>query len=123
MKKVLRKNPGSGKEKRKKLRELKKYRKVQVALAISRDNATCVNCYWFPGRVRPYEHVHHTEGRGTYEKERYTKLICLCSSCHNVFSAMRQPSKPIHINQRGLVKLANHRPINQEFEHNFYEQD
>ena len=123
MKKGLRKNPGSGKEKRKQLRELKKYRKNQVLLAISRDNATCVSCYWSPSRVRSYEHVHHTEGRGSYEKEHYTKLICLCSSCHNMFSAMRQPNKKIHITQKGLIKIANQHPINSEFEHNFHEQD
>lgn len=122
MKRDLRKNPGSGKEKKQQLEKLKKYRKVQAALAISRDLAYCVRCYW-SGRIKDYEHVHHTEGRGTYEKEHYTKLLCLCVDCHRLFSTMRVKLKTFHAAQRALVDLANENPINTNFEHNFDEQD
>lgn len=115
MKKTLRKNPGSIKEAQERREALREYRGVQVALAIFRDNATCVNCYRFRGQVKTYDHVHHTEGRGTYEREHYTKLICLCVDCHMSFSAMRQPDKAIHRAQRKLIKFANEHPINLHF--------
>lgn len=119
----MRKNPGSSKEKQEQLEALKEYRREQAALAILRDNGYCVRCYWFPGHIKAYEHVHHTEGRGTYEKEHYTKLICLCAECHNLFSAMRVKEKSIHREQRELIKIANKHPINLKFNQDFDEQD
>lgn len=112
MRRASRKNPGSIKEARKQRKALQAYRLFQAAIAIFRDNATCVNCYQFLGRVREYDHVHHTEGRGTYEREHYTKLVCLCIDCHMNFSVMIQPDKAIHRAQKELIKLANERPIN-----------
>ena len=115
MKKALRKNPGSSEEAQKQREALRKYRRNQTAIAIFRDNATCVNCYQFLGQVKDYDHVHHTEGRGTYEKEHYTKLVCLCVRCHETFSVMKQPDKTIHKKQKELIKIANERPINMLF--------
>lgn len=123
MKRELRKTPGSGKEKKEHLEKLIEYRAKQAKLAIYRDNSLCVSCYWINHKITPYAHVHHTEGRGTFEKEKYTKLICLCDSCHQIFSAMRVPRKEIHQLQQQLVKLANDNPINKEFKHNFDEQN
>ena len=112
MKKALRRNPGSSKEAQKQQKILRQYRMGQAAIAIYRDNATCVNCYQFLGRVKDYDHVHHTEGRGTFEKEHYTKLVCLCIECHEKFSVMKQGNKPIHKKQRELIRIANEHPIN-----------
>jgi len=111
----LRKNPGSSEEKKEELIELKEYRSIQATMAINRDAGLCVNCYWFQEKIQPYDHVHHTEGRGTKEKEQYTKLLCLCAYCHNLFSPIKFPNKEIHIDQKYLILLANRFPINQEF--------
>lgn len=115
MKKVLRKNPGSTKEAQEHREALRKYRLEQTAIAIFRDKALCVNCFNFLGQTKEYDHVHHTEGRGTYEKEHYTKLVCLCIRCHGKFSVMRQPNKPIHRKQKKLIQTANASPINPRF--------
>ena len=115
MKKVLRRNPGSTKEAQERRDALREYRMGQAAIAIFRDNATCVNCYQFLGQVKKYDHVHHTEGRGTREKEHYTKLVCLCIRCHERFSVMKQPNKAIHRDQKRLIEIANERPINIAF--------
>ena len=112
MKKALRKNPGSIKEAREQRKALQEYRMTQAAIAIYRDSATCVNCYRFLKRVKDYDHVHHTEGRGTFEKEHYTKLVCLCIECHEKFSVMKQVNKSIHKKQKELIRIANEFPIN-----------
>lgn len=117
MKKALRKNPGSTKEAQEQRKALRKYRLIQTAIAIFRDDGVCVNCYRFLDQIKKYDHVHHTEGRGTYEREHYTKLVCLCIECHEKFSAMRQLNKPIHKTQKELIKIANEQPINFYFDH------
>jgi len=112
VKKASRKNPGSTKEAREQQEALREYRMAQTAIAVFRDNGYCVNCYNFLGQVKKYDHVHHTEGRGTRKKEHYTKLVCLCIYCHKRFSAMRQPNKLMHRKQKKLIRTANASPIN-----------
>ena len=123
MKRTFRKTPGSTKERRERRDDLQEYRRAQAAKAIHRDKGLCVHCYWFPGSVRKFDHVHHVRGRGTYEKEHYTSLICLCIPCHEAFSAMRSEGKSRHAYQLSLVKIANSYPINSDFQHDIEEQD
>jgi hypothetical protein len=123
----LRKNPGSGKEKKKQREALKEYRRVHAALAIHRDNGYCVACFVEKkGYLRKYEHVHHVFGRGTKagdEKERYTSLMCLCAFHHRHISIVRFQGKRRHKRQLTLLGIANNQPINPDFEHNTDEQN
>lgn len=123
MKRKLRRTPGKTEERHEQRDDLRAYRREQAVKAIHRDGGLCVHCYWFPGRVKEFAHVHHVRGRGTYEKEHYTSLLCLCVQCHDVFSAMRSEGKPRHQYQLSLLKVANNYPINSEFEHDIEEQD
>jgi hypothetical protein len=123
MKKMFRKTPGSTKERHGQRDDLRAYRREQAVKAIHRDKGLCVHCYWFPGRVKEFDHVHHTRGRGTYEKEHYTSLLCLCVQCHEVLLAMRSEGKPRHKYQLSLLKIANDHPINSEFQHDIEERD
>lgn len=115
MREELRKTPGSGKEKAARLRKLQKYRKEQASLAIWRDNAQCVRCYFKFNSQVTYEHVHHAFGRGNYEVEHYNNLMCLCASCHDGYAVIRVPNKGIHAEQHRLLMEANGRPINSRF--------
>ncbi len=117
MKRESRKNPGSTEERHEQRDDLREYRRTQAVKAIHRDGGLCVHCYWFPGHIKEFDHVHHARGRGTYEKEHYTSLLCLCISCHTVLLAMRSEGKPRHEYQLSLLKVANEHPINSEFEH------
>ena len=122
MKRESRKNPGSTEERHEQRDDLREYRREQAVKAIHRDGGLCVRCYWFPGRIKEFEHIHHARGRGTYEKEHYTSLLCLCVQCHEALSAMRSEGKPRHGYQLSLLKIVNNHPINPEFEHDSEEE-
>jgi len=65
--------------------ELIQYRRVQAALAISRDNSLCVVCYFTDGLRVNREEVHHVFGRGIVAgdyREHYTNLMCVCRKHH-----------------------------------------
>ena len=113
----MRKHPGSTKERHEQRDDLREYRRTQAVKAIHRDGGLCVHCYWFPGHIKEFDHVHHARGRGTYEKEHYTSLLCLCVRCHEAFSAMRSESKASNQYQLALLKIVNAHPINSEFQH------
>lgn len=123
MKSTSRRNPGSTKERHEQRDDLRAYRREQAVKAIHRDEGLCVYCYWFIGRIREFDHVHHARGRGTYEKEHYTSLLCLCVQCHEVFLAMRSEGKPRHQDQLSLLKVVNKHPVNPEFQHDIEERD
>ena len=65
--------------KRKKKRELKKYRDAQDKIVRKRDKGRCRIC----GGV--YSDIHHVYGRGgpkEANREHHTKLLSVCRTCH-----------------------------------------
>ena len=97
--------------------ELKDYRHVQAALAISRDANLCVICWFRHHRRRNHADVHHVFGRGTKAgdwREEYTSLICVCRSCHP--PPIKTPGANDNLAYvEDILRQANEQPINNSF--------
>jgi predicted HNH restriction endonuclease len=105
-----------GKDKEKIKENLREYRREQAMLAIMRDNAWCIRCFWVFDRTREFEHIHHVRGRGTHAghpREHYTNLMCVCAECH-------QQLEPVYVEENNpdqmfLQRQMNEHPLNREF--------
>lgn len=95
------------------------YRRNQVALAILRDDSTCVFCWYLHGKRTARTQVHHVYGRGKDEgdwRENYTNLLCVCNDCHPL--PIQTPGASANLGYVEDVRsLANENPINKKFSH------
>jgi len=93
------------------------YRRVQSALAISRDNDQCVICWFMHHRKRKRAEIHHVYSRSREAgdwREQYTSLMCVCKECHP------QPIKILGGSANlswieDVLRQANETPINPHF--------
>lgn len=93
------------------------YRRNQVALAILRDDSTCVFCWFSRGKRTPRTQVHHVYGRGRDAgdwREHYTNLLCVCNNCHPLPIQTPGANEDLAYVE-DVLRMANEEPINPSF--------
>lgn len=97
-------------------------RKEQVDIAISRDSALCVICWFTKNKQVRMDHVHHIYGRATlgrdktYWREGYRFLMCTCAECHPQPIKLGKGSSKLGWVEE-LIQKMNGTPINSNFLH------